>query len=162
MSLYADALALVGHALRLFMSHRREYVAVLSVAAVLALGCWLAATHYSRLWNLHFRSMPSHHVLCALAAVCTLVFAVFFASMTYTRQAADVSIDRWSGQLVHDQRWSHDTFEATYTEIKALGLEDPSLLQQTWEQNRQIVVSRPQSQKSLRKCMPMLLLPTFA
>jgi lysylphosphatidylglycerol synthetase-like protein (DUF2156 family) len=85
-SLYADALALVGHALRLFMSHRRECVAVLSVAAVLALGCWYTATHYSRLWNLHFRSTPSHHVLCALAAVCTLVFAVFFASMSWSRK----------------------------------------------------------------------------
>jgi hypothetical protein len=92
-SLYADTPALVGHALHLFLSHWRDCVVVLSVAALLAMGCWLAATHYSRLWNLHFRSKPSHHVLCMLAAVSTLVFAVFFASMAYTKQAADISIE---------------------------------------------------------------------
>ena len=147
MTLYADALALVGHALRLFLSHSRDCVVVLSVAAVLAVGCWLAATHYSRLWNLHFRSTPIHHVLCALAAACTLVFAVFFASMGYTKQAADISIDTWSAELMRDQRWSDDTFEATYREIKALGLEDPSQLQQTWEQKRKIAISHHQSRK---------------
>ena len=147
MNLHADALALVGHALRLFLSHWRDCAVVFSVATALAVGCWLAATHYSRLWNLHFRSTPIHHVLCALAAVCTLVFAVFFASMGYTKQAADISIDSWSAELMRDQRWSDDTFEAAYREIKALGLEDPSQLQQMWEQKRQIGVSHPQSRK---------------
>ncbi len=147
MSVSADLLALVGHAMRLFFSHSDEWSLVLLLAVALAGGCWWAATYYSRLWNLGFRTTARHHGLCLFAALCTLIFAIVFASMKYTKQAADLAINRWSAHLVDDRSWSQATFEATYQAVKALGFEDPAQLQQSWEHRRMILITHAESRK---------------
>lgn len=149
MKFYTDLLSLMSQSIYIFFTHRAEWVLVLAVAVVLAAGCWLVATYYSRLWNLHFRTTFRHHCLCLLAALCTLGFALMFVSVKYTKEAADTAIDTWSAQLVHEQYWSKTTFEAAYRAVKALGLEDPTRLQEGWEQKQVIAISHRDSQKKL-------------
>ncbi|HEY7493820.1 MAG TPA: hypothetical protein VIH59_22285 [Candidatus Tectomicrobia bacterium] len=124
MGFYADGLALVSYALRVFTGYHTEFAIALVIAIVLAAGCWLAASNYSRLWNLRFRTMPGHHILCLGAAVCTLIFALVFASLKYTKQAADLAIDQWKVRLLMGLEWSKQTYRTAYYEVKALGFED--------------------------------------
>jgi hypothetical protein len=121
---YADAFSLVGQAVHIFTSHRGEFTMALVIAVALAAICWIVASNYSRLWNLRFRTTRLHHILCLFAALCTLVFAVFYASLKYTKQAADLAIDRWRDRLTADQTWGKETFKRAYYEVKKLGLED--------------------------------------
>src|SRR5690242_5288390 len=69
---------------------------------VLAALCWYLCSVYTRLWNKRFRITLTHHVLCAFASLCTLVFTILFASLYYTKDAALGSIALWQAQLSHD------------------------------------------------------------
>jgi len=122
---YSDALSLIDYALRVFFSsHVKEFANVLLVSAVLAVSCWVGANYYVRLWNLRFRTTLIHQVLCSFAALCTLVFALLFASLKYTKPAADLVIDTWKFQIIGDPVWGSNSYRTAYQEVKALGLED--------------------------------------
>jgi hypothetical protein len=120
---YSDALSLVGQAVNVFTSHRGEFTITLVIAIALAAVGWVVASNYSRLWNLRFRTTFGHHILCLLAALCTLVFVLLFASLKYTKQAAEIAIDRWQDRLTHDEAWSYETCKLAYYEVKKLGPE---------------------------------------
>ena len=90
---YSEMWSLPVYAVKAFSNHLTESLATLLGAILLAALCWWAASAYSRLWNLRFRITPQHHALCLLAAASTLVFVVIFASLRYTQEAAEVSID---------------------------------------------------------------------
>ena len=90
---------------------------------VLAALCWWGATHYSRLFNLTFQITRLHQVLCAFAALLTLVFCVLFVSLKFTRQIAQQAIEAWT-QKVRDGLWQDDVDYKLYYAIKATGAED--------------------------------------
>ncbi len=50
----------------------------LLAGVILAALCWWAATHYSRLFNLTFQITRLHQILCAGAAMLTLIFCLLF------------------------------------------------------------------------------------
>jgi hypothetical protein len=95
----------------------------LLVGVILAALCWWAATHYSRLFNLTFQITRLHQVLCALAALLTLVFCVLFVSLGFTRQVAAEAINAWH-QRVNNPDWQEQEAIKVYYAIKATGAED--------------------------------------
>lgn len=121
---YSEMWSLPAYAVKAFSNHPDEVLATLLGAMVLAALCWWGASAYSRLWNLRFRITLHHHVLCLLAAALTLVFSVLFASLRYTRDAAEASIDHWRTELLNDSEWANRTFIAAYEAVNALGIED--------------------------------------
>jgi hypothetical protein len=86
--------------------------------------CWLLCSRYSRLWNLRYRVTLTHHVLCGIAAVLTLLFILTFVSLKYTRQVAEAIIASWQQQIQADSAWENKTFRKAFEQIKALGVED--------------------------------------
>ncbi len=147
MGIFSDAVALVGSAIGILAGHTQEFSAALGIALVIAALCWVAASNYSRLWNLRFQATQTHHRLCLIAALSTLFFALIFASLKYAKEAAERSVDAWSVQLMQDSDWESVTFQRAYEEVKKLGREDPQQLQQQWEQERTILVSHADSQR---------------
>jgi hypothetical protein len=95
----------------------------LLAGVVLAALCWWGATHYSRLFNLTFQITRLHQVLCAGAALLTLVFCVLFVSLKFTQQIAQQAIEEWTHK-VNDGNWQDDVFIKLYYAIKATGAED--------------------------------------
>jgi hypothetical protein len=120
----AEALSLVSDAISMLVSSGKELATTLGVAAMLAAGCWGAASQYSRLWNLRFQTTRSHQLLCLCVAGWTMIFALVFISLKYTKQVADLFIEKWRVQLVADRTWGGETYDTAYYAVKNLGLED--------------------------------------
>jgi hypothetical protein len=95
----------------------------LLVGVILAALCWWGATHYSRLFNRAYQINGLHHVLCAMAALLTLVFCVLFASLKFTYIVGDSERAIWRGKL-GDPGWRYQQAVEVYYAIKARGLED--------------------------------------
>ena len=95
----------------------------LLAGVILAALCWWGATHYSRLFNLTFQITRLHQVLCAGAALLTLIFCVLFVSLKFTRQIAKQAIEAWT-QKVSDGGWQENVNIKLYYAIKATGAED--------------------------------------
>lgn len=123
-SIYSDVLSLVLIALRILADLRNEFLVAFLIAFILAIVCWVAASRYSRLWNLRFQVKPIHHVLCFLAALCVFIFTMVFIGLRYTEQAANIAIGMWRVELIADHAWLNTTFRTAYREVKVLGLED--------------------------------------
>jgi hypothetical protein len=94
------------------------------VGLVLAAACWWICTHYSRLWNLTFRITRLHQVLCAGAAVLTLVFWILFVSLQYTKQVAQDAIDAWQQEVRTDPVFHRQVKQRIYYMVKATNQED--------------------------------------
>ena len=95
----------------------------LLAGVVLAALCWWGATHYSRLFNLTFKITRLHQILCAGAALLTLIFCVLFVSLKFTRQIAQQAIEDWT-RKVSDGGWQDNVSLKLYYAIKATGAED--------------------------------------
>jgi hypothetical protein len=119
-----DFLALVAGSIGILAGHRQEFAATLGVALALAGLGGYGAANYSRLWNLQFRATAAHAVLCFVAAVLTFLFAVLFASLKYTQDAAELSIDAWRAVSQADRRWQDAAWRRAYDTIKQAGVED--------------------------------------
>lgn len=98
-------------------------IAVL-IGLVLAALCWYLCSVYTHMWNKRFRITAIHHVFCAFASGCTLLFTVMFASLFYTKDAALLSVAAWQFQLNQDASWAEKTFAKAYGQVKDLGTED--------------------------------------
>ena len=142
---YSEMWSLPVYAVKAFSNHLTESFATLLGAILLAALCWWAASAYSRLWNLRFRITPQHHALCLLAAASTLVFVVIFASLRYTQEAAEVSIDHWRAELLSDSQWADRTFVGAYESVKALGIEDFAQHPAPESGGRTIPLTKPES-----------------
>lgn len=125
MTIIQDFLSLLGGSVALFaIANRPGLIASCVIGIVLAAACWAGCSYYSRLWNLRYRVTLIHHLLCALAALLTLIFTVLFASLAYTREAALASVEVWEGEVNLDKAWANSTFATAYARVKSLGLED--------------------------------------
>ena len=87
---------------------------VLLGALLLGALCWLGCSRYTRLWHRRFHVRPQHHLLCALAAALTLLFAVLFYAIGNLQFIADEMIDEWSETLVEDDEWNTETYELAF------------------------------------------------
>jgi hypothetical protein len=96
----------------------------LLAGVILAALCWWAATHYSRLFNLTFQITRLHQILCAGAAMLTLIFCLLFVSLKFTKQIAQQAIDSWNHEITTDTRWQYRVGVKIYYLIKATGAEN--------------------------------------
>ncbi len=124
MPLIYDFLALARRSIEILASHRSEFVGTLGVAFILAGLGWYGATNYSKLWNLRFRTTLTHAVFCFIASLLTFVFAILFASFSYTQEAAESSIDDWAKTAVMDEVFLGAVAQRGYDQVKKLGIED--------------------------------------
>jgi hypothetical protein len=115
---------LMGCVALLLTREPKVFLLVLVIGIVLAAACWGACSYFSRLWNLSFRLTWTHHLLCGVAAVLTLMATVLYASLKYTQAAALDSIDAWEQQIIHDGAWSNQVFVQAYEAVKRLNIED--------------------------------------
>ena len=124
MKYFENMLQVLGQCVTLLVqSQPFLFCFTLLAGLILAALCWWGATHYSRLFNLTFQITRLHQVLCAFAALLTLVFCVLFVSLKFTRQIAQQAIEAWT-QKVSDLNWQNDTNIRLYYAIKATGAED--------------------------------------
>ena len=100
------------------------FLSTLLGGVFLAVAGWILCSRYARLWNLQYRITVTHHLLCAIAAVLTLLFAITFASLKYSRLAAEILVAGWQIRILSDSAWEENTFRKTFEVIKALGVED--------------------------------------
>lgn len=97
----------------------------LTVAIAFALGglCWYAATQYTKLWNLRYNATVTLQVLCAIAAVLTLLFTIAFVSLNYATQIARDRVNAWHKTIKKDRKFLDDTYVKAYYSLKNSGLE---------------------------------------
>lgn len=115
MELVGDFLHHLGAARHLFYEREQTgFWIYLAGGAALGLLCWVACNYYTRLWNLRYRISRLHQALCATAALLTLVFALFYPSLAYMKDAAGESIAAWQTSREADKAWQSHVFLAEY------------------------------------------------
>lgn len=112
---------------------------------------WLAAMS-SRLWNKRFHLKIGLQILCGIAAVLAIVFAVTFSSSYKMGDAVKIRISAWTDDIKLDAEWSNEVFCDAWDEVARLGHEadvrmepsprtDPSI--------RLISMGHPESKKAV-------------
>ena len=88
----------------------------------LALGalCWVACSYFTRLWHKRFHVRAQHHLLCAIAALLTVVFTILFRAVGNLEYIVNDIIDEWSRELVDDDEWNSDTYTFAFYTLKEL------------------------------------------
>lgn len=125
MTLLQDFFSLIAGTITIFfLKERSAFAAILAGGLILSGLCWWLCSFFTHLWNKRYKVRLTHHLLCGLAAVITLVATVVFATLKHAASAADVSIEAWKVQLGMDQFWADHTFKQAYERVKLLGLED--------------------------------------
>ena len=121
----SDFLNLILLSVRLlFVREPQQFGVTLLVGVLLAILCWFGCSRYSRLWNLRYRVTFTHHLLCLIAALLTLAFSVTWKALRHTKEAAELSIENWEGEINRDKAWTDSTFKKAWLNVRALGLED--------------------------------------
>ena len=124
MGLTSDFFSLIVNAWQIFAKNSPLFYKALIGGIFLGAVCWVICSYYTRLWNLRYRITLTHHILCGIAALFTLLFTLFFVSLKYTEQATQVVIADWQGRILRDSAWKQNTHRKAYFEVKALSLED--------------------------------------
>ena len=93
-------------------------------AALLSVSFWILCGFYSRLWNRRFKVTPTHHLVCAIAAVSSFVFALAFFALKYSEEVAVLSVQHWQHSINSDSRWQNEVFVKAYNAVKALDAEN--------------------------------------
>ncbi|MEO8615240.1 MAG: hypothetical protein ABI600_08880 [Luteolibacter sp.] len=125
MTFLQDFLSLIAGTITIFFLEDRPVLTAIFVGGLILSGlCWWLCSFYTHLWNKRYKVRLTHHLLCGLAAVITLVSTVVFATLRHASSAADVSIEAWKLQLGLDPFWADHTFKQAYERVRALGLED--------------------------------------
>ena len=100
-----------------YMSGGEFSVAIL-IAVLLGALCWVACSYYTRLWHRRFHVRPQHHLLCAVAALLTVVFTVQYRAVGNLEYVVDHIIDDWYEHLTEDREFHSDTYELAFYTLK--------------------------------------------
>jgi hypothetical protein len=123
------------------------FLITLAVGILLGAGSWFLCNYYSRLWNVRFRVTLTHQLLCAVAAILTVIFTLTFVSLKYTKDIAYSTIAVWQQQIKSDSGWNAQTFRKSYEKVKALGVEDFSRYPHPNEGGRLMPLSKSESRQ---------------
>jgi hypothetical protein len=124
MNYFGNVLLVLWECVRRLTQEPVLFLLTLLGGVVLAAVCWWVCTHYARLWNLAFQITTLHQVLCAFAAILTLVFCILFVSLKYMKEIAQDAIDTWNHQVQTDHVWQTRVYTKLYYTIKATNQED--------------------------------------
>ncbi len=120
-----DLLSLFVGAIAIFIvKNPHGFEGAVAVGLLLAGLCWYGCYVYTRLWNKRFHVKPIHHVLCAIAALITLLFSVLYPALGYLREAGEASIAVWQAMVQQDPVWAAATFRNAFQAVRTLGIED--------------------------------------
>ena len=95
-----------------------ELFVALLLAVVLGALCWVACSYYTRLWHKRFHVRPQHHILCAIAAIFTVVFTVQFRAVGNLEYIVDDMIDNWYEDLTEDANFHNETYATAFYTLK--------------------------------------------
>ena len=93
------------------------FVAIL-ISLLLGALCWVACSYYTRLWHKRYHVRPQHHLLCAVAAILTVIFTVQYRAVSKLENIVDGLIDNWYEYLIADMVFHDETFELAYYTLK--------------------------------------------
>jgi len=93
---------------------------VVLLALMLGTLCWVGCSYSSRLWHKRFHVKVKHHVLCAIAAVLTVVFTVLFCAVGNLKFIVNDMIDQWSEKLLENDEWHSQTYTKAFYAVKEL------------------------------------------
>ena len=95
-----------------------EFFTAILVAIVLGVLCWVGCSKYTLLWHKHFRVKFQHHLLCAIAAVLTVLFTVHFRAVGNLEYIVDDIIDDWYEYLTEDDEFNSETYSLAFYTLK--------------------------------------------
>jgi hypothetical protein len=125
MNISQDFFSLLAGSVGFFAANsRNDFVGIMILGLILAAVCWWGCSQFSRLWNLGYRIVFLHHLLCFVAAMLTLIFTVTFFALRYAKEAADASVQIWEAQVQADAEWSKAVYNKAWHQVKDTGLED--------------------------------------
>lgn len=96
----------------------------LVLGAIAGIGFWMIAAYSARLWNKRFYLKPGLQVLCGIAAILSVVYALTFASSKNTEEAVRNRLAVWQEKAVNDQSWQDEAFKDAWDAVAKSGLED--------------------------------------
>jgi hypothetical protein len=96
----------------------REHLVLVFVAILLGGLCWLLCASYTKLWNKHFNVNAKHHILCGIAALCTIFFIYGFYSVRYLENLVHNVVGVWETNLLEDDEWADSTFEIAFYAVQ--------------------------------------------
>ena len=88
------------------------------VALVLGVLCWVACSYYTRLWNKRFCMRFRHHLLCAVAAIFTVIFTIQYRAVGSLEFIVDRIINDWYERLTENRDFHSETYELAFYTLK--------------------------------------------
>ena len=88
------------------------------IALLMGALCWVACSYYTRLWHKRFHVKFKHHLLCALAALLTVIFTIQFRAVGNLDMIVDGIIDDWYENLLEDNNFNSKTYETAFYLLK--------------------------------------------
>jgi uncharacterized protein YneF (UPF0154 family) len=83
---------------------------------------WLAAMS-ARLWNRRYYLKTGLQILCGIAALLAVVFAVTFASSKNMEDAVKIRLQQWKEAALSDSDWQDECFSEAWDAVAELGHE---------------------------------------
>jgi len=121
-----DIFSLIYSCVDELIKTREEFFLLMMTAVVIAVGLWIFAANYTRLWNKAFKNRPIHYCLFTLSAIMTFIFIIVFYSLKFTDHAAEYTVIKWEYNLKNDNKWSNDVFIKAYEAVDNSGKADMS------------------------------------
>lgn len=138
MNSMTDLVSLVSKCVsRLYSDGVAMFATSILVGLILAALGWLACSKFSHGFHKNFQVRIRHHVLCAIAALLTLLATIIFFAMKFTEDVALVIIDEWANEIEAEatvaesdvSKHYQEVFRDVYDEIFALRSDDGTQLE---------------------------------
>ncbi len=121
-----------------------SFLAAFTGALLLACGCFVFCTYYTRLWNKKYQITSSYQILSVITSVFAFIFILTLIGFSNYKYVMEANINAWADNLKTNGPWKASTFQEAYYKVKATGLEDFTNYQ---DPNRTIPASKPESQQ---------------
>ena len=95
-----------------------ELLGVLLLALLLGALCWVGCSYYTRLWHKRFHVRPQHHLLCAIAALFTVIFTLQYRAVGNLEYIVDGIIDDWYEYLTEERVFHEDVYELAFYTLR--------------------------------------------
>ena len=97
---------------------KSEFIVAIIVAFVLGVLCWVACSYYTKLWHKRFHVRAQHHLLCAIAAIFTVIFTIQYRAVGDLEYIVDYLIDDWHDYISDDNDFAFETYELAFYTLK--------------------------------------------
>ncbi len=94
-----------------------------AISLFLATFCWVFCGKAMRMRNGRFRLKASHHLICGLAAMATVISGVLFSSSGFIQSAALSMVCEWRERMAADRGWQATVFAHVFGLVHRTGRE---------------------------------------